>query len=404
MYLHGRANRRSLPVEVYIQGGGALGAFPAGAIESLLSHPEIDLVGAGGTSSGAVTARALINGYTHGLANGGKDAARRGAVENVKLVWKKLIEFQAEKLPLWYTAGNIYFSHLPSHLRHSFRKAAREHGRLHQSESPLLAFYRFLNKQGKDLCPTAGPDAPFLAVNTTLYQDGMSLWKATPKDERVFYLNGLSRDQQQRAVAASGTLDFSLPVEATGDGTLHHDGAFSSAIPDPLANAHRCYEEGRTMIILRTRPTNAFRSEDRPETSENGIRTHFNAIMDQSVKDIRKAFPKLKLIVIEPASVEPDTDHFLNNEMRFDTESFQQRYAAGKMVAEHVLEQELGLTPQQAPQQEIKTSRYSGDHFIGDAMRAAANMAFAPQAIMAAMFTSAFSGANTAFGLQQAGL
>ena len=158
------------------------------------------------------------------------------------------------------------------------------------------------------------------------------------------------------------------------------------------------------MIILRTRPTNAFRSEDRPETSENGIRTHFNAIMDQSVKDIRKAFPKLKLIVIEPASVEPDTDHFLHNEMRFDTESFQQPYAAGKMVAEHVLEQELGLTPQQAPQQEIKTSRYSGDHFIGDAMRAAANMAFAPQAIMAAMFTSAFSGANTAFGLQQAGL
>lgn len=366
--MHGLIGRsyQQIPAAIYVQGGGALGATAAGMACKIISHPGIRFVGGGGTSSGAVTIRALWNGYLHGKALGGEDMARTSAANNVKLTWQGCVRYQSGALPLWYSAGDTYFSLLPRRVRDAFHSAAREHGARNQTKPPLLDFYESLQREGNDLHAAANAGDPFLDVNVTLHRQGTNIWDARPEDEQVIRLNGLTQPRQHTAVAASGCLDFSKPIDFYGDGRLYHDGAFSSPIPDPMGAARFCHDNGVTMIILRTRPTGAHQFDDAPHRTEDWMRAYFNTKMDDAIVRIREAFPNLDLCVMEPDQVERKTANLLNPEMRFDEFGVKRRFAEGEKIAAHVMERDLGLSP--VPQPPVETAeRQSTGHPLVDA-------------------------------------
>lgn len=383
------ADRSTVPVVVCIQGGGALGAFPVGAAIELISNPYIKLMGATGTSSGAVTARALVNGYVHGLQQGGIAEARAMAAGNMLNTWEQMIRFQSKKLPLWYTTADFYFAHLPADIRRSFHETAYNVAGHRRDEAPLLEFYRFAQQNSCDLSPQLTGEHPFLKVNVTRSEKGKSIWHATPADETVITLNGLSAEQQHRAVAASGCLDFSLPVDVFNDGTLFHDGAYSSPFPDPHGTAALCQEKGYAMVILRTRPLNSFTTEQNPEhgtdgrpSAEDGKRAHFNSKLDRLIPELRAAYPRLRLVVIEPESVEPHATHnILSNEMRFDRARISERIENGQRAAIKAIENDLQLPAMKklAPSPQADTAF---KHPVIETWKALADLSLLPMRIM----------------------
>jgi NTE family protein len=64
--------RKSVPINLALQGGGAHGAFTWGVLDRLLEEPWVDFDGVSGTSSGAMNAVALAQGWM----DGGRDGAR----------------------------------------------------------------------------------------------------------------------------------------------------------------------------------------------------------------------------------------------------------------------------------------------------------------------------------------
>ncbi len=76
--------RRSVKINLALQGGGAHGAFTWGVLDRLLDEPDIDFGWISGTSAGAVNAVALAA----GLAEGG----RTGAREKLRAVWEAVHE------------------------------------------------------------------------------------------------------------------------------------------------------------------------------------------------------------------------------------------------------------------------------------------------------------------------
>ena len=81
-------------INVALQGGGSHGAFSWGVLDRLLEDPRIEIDGISGTSAGAMNATVLA----YGLANGGKDEARRA----LGAFWRKISE-RAWASPLQYT-------------------------------------------------------------------------------------------------------------------------------------------------------------------------------------------------------------------------------------------------------------------------------------------------------------
>lgn len=74
-----RTGRRSPPLQLALQGGGAHGAFTWGVLDRLLEDDDIDIGQVSGTSAGALNGAAMVS----GLARGG----RAGAKEHLSLLW-----------------------------------------------------------------------------------------------------------------------------------------------------------------------------------------------------------------------------------------------------------------------------------------------------------------------------
>ena len=68
----GAPRRERLAVNLALQGGGSHGAFAWGALDRLLEEDWIEVDGISGTSAGAMNAAV----FAHGIAAGGRDAAR----------------------------------------------------------------------------------------------------------------------------------------------------------------------------------------------------------------------------------------------------------------------------------------------------------------------------------------
>ena len=69
--------RKSVPVDLGLQGGGAHGAFTWGVIDRLLDEPWIEYSGVSGTSAGAMNAAVLVDGYAAGGRKGAQAALER---------------------------------------------------------------------------------------------------------------------------------------------------------------------------------------------------------------------------------------------------------------------------------------------------------------------------------------
>jgi NTE family protein len=69
--------RKSVPVDLGLQGGGAHGAFTWGVIDRLLDEPWIEFSGVSGTSAGAMNAAVLVDGFAAGGRSGAQAALER---------------------------------------------------------------------------------------------------------------------------------------------------------------------------------------------------------------------------------------------------------------------------------------------------------------------------------------
>ena len=69
--------RKTVKVDLGLQGGGAHGAFTWGVIDRLLDEPWIEFTGVSGTSAGAMNAAVLVDGFAEGGRPGAQKALER---------------------------------------------------------------------------------------------------------------------------------------------------------------------------------------------------------------------------------------------------------------------------------------------------------------------------------------
>jgi NTE family protein len=69
--------RKAVPIDLGLQGGGAHGAFTWGVIDRLLDEPWIEVTGVSGTSAGAMNAAVLVDGHAAGGRAGAQKALER---------------------------------------------------------------------------------------------------------------------------------------------------------------------------------------------------------------------------------------------------------------------------------------------------------------------------------------
>ena len=74
--------RKSVLVDLALQGGGSHGAFTWGVLDRLLEEPWLQIDGISGTSAGAMNAAVMADGYAAGGAEG-RAAGARGFLARV---------------------------------------------------------------------------------------------------------------------------------------------------------------------------------------------------------------------------------------------------------------------------------------------------------------------------------
>lgn len=81
--MHIISNTASKPVSLGLQGGGTYGAFTWGVLDRLLDEPNLAIDSVSGSSSGAVNAVVMADGWAHG-------GGRRGAQQSLSRFWTTL--------------------------------------------------------------------------------------------------------------------------------------------------------------------------------------------------------------------------------------------------------------------------------------------------------------------------
>jgi NTE family protein len=76
--------RRSVLVDIALQGGGSHGAFAWGVLDRLLEEPWLEIDGISGTSAGAMNAAVLVDGFAKGGAAGAREA--------LEIFWRRVSE------------------------------------------------------------------------------------------------------------------------------------------------------------------------------------------------------------------------------------------------------------------------------------------------------------------------
>ena len=105
----GAPRRERLVVNLALQGGGSHGAFAWGALDRLLEEDWIEVDGISGTSAGAMNAAV----FAHGIAAGGRDAARAALEDFWRRVSRVALLSPFQRTPLDRMTGNWSLDHSP---------------------------------------------------------------------------------------------------------------------------------------------------------------------------------------------------------------------------------------------------------------------------------------------------
>lgn len=325
------------PIVIANQGGAALNAFGWGALEAILLDPRFHIVGASGTSSGALNVVTLAE----GLIKGGPQQA----IERLAEIWNELSSYQTKNIhPGIHVADAFHAMWNQMPLMAHFAAAARLFGNHHAeiantfngpvfNTSPLLEFLNNMEAQGRGIDFEAIQQANTITVliNATHVPVGSNPWQALPHQERLFSNRTITKE----AVAASGTLpEFSPPVLINGEPLM--DGVFTSN-PHLEKAAMLAQMHGAALIVIRTRP--AFSTPEwngLTPRSNDEKRAFFNSMLDRQMKILAKEFPDLSVIVIEPNGLESQTTT-LRPELIFKKSIIERRHSEGFAAAQAAL-------------------------------------------------------------------
>ena len=204
------------PVLVALQGGGALGAFTAGVLQSMLADQKVKIEGISGTSAGAVNGLLLASALAGPYVNGSGMCAARGKLAGF---WNAL------SLQSYQNASYRSWWDFAAALWNDPWKPEKAQAKL----SPIIPMLRryVLEREMAELRDGRGP---LLLVDAS---------EVGSDRERLFYGSSLSYE----AVAASAALPPLTPYVPIG-GKLYADGMKNGSNP-PLIHLLDVYEQER---------------------------------------------------------------------------------------------------------------------------------------------------------------
>jgi NTE family protein len=106
------AARAVLPIDLALQGGGSHGAFTWGVLDRLLEEPWLEVEAISGTSAGAMNAAV----FAHGMAKGGREAARKALEDFWRRVSRAATFSPLQRSPLDRMTGNWSLDNSPGFL------------------------------------------------------------------------------------------------------------------------------------------------------------------------------------------------------------------------------------------------------------------------------------------------
>ena len=109
---HDVTQRDTLMIDLALQGGGSHGGFTWGVLDCILDTPWLEVEGISGTSAGAMNA-AL---YAHGMATGGRQAARDALEEFWSRVSRAAAWGPFQRTPVDRMLGRWTLDHSPAYL------------------------------------------------------------------------------------------------------------------------------------------------------------------------------------------------------------------------------------------------------------------------------------------------
>jgi NTE family protein len=99
-----------LPIDLALQGGGSHGAFTWGALDRLLESDRFEVEAISGTSAGAMNAAV----FAHGMASGGREAARAALADFWRRVSRAAAFSPFQRTPLDRLRGRWTLDHSPA--------------------------------------------------------------------------------------------------------------------------------------------------------------------------------------------------------------------------------------------------------------------------------------------------
>jgi len=334
------ANSRSqpnTPIAVGFQGGAMLGGYLWGMAAQIAEHwTNAEICVGGGTSIGGATAISLVKGLTLADKHPVLSQKRLVARQTIDDFWNQFSSYLQEKqnhvladslvhhalskaedlMRCWGTAS-ISMLRIPTGgfmegMSDSFRHASQFLNPQNHSLVGYSIMGRFLESSKIfDFDQIAGSMVG-LFLNATDVSINTNPFSAAPHQEQIFsnrQHNRLWLPITQQAVEATGNLPYVEARPTQINERRYRDGAFVSN-PPLLQLAAEADRQGiRDVVVLRTRPTNSLADERiMPPVTQNHTRAFFNGKTDDHVMEIARAFPKMRIWVIEPSRLEIDKD------------------------------------------------------------------------------------------------
>jgi len=156
-----KAEPRTKPLNLALQGGGAHGAFTWGVLDVLLDNPEVEIAAISGTSAGALNGAAV----KAGLAQGSRDLAR----ENLEWLWEQVGAITDESVAPWLdlfapqAISHVIEGSLPFALGDSFSRMVSPYLTGPFYQNPLQPIVERLHYD--HVCAMPGPALHICATN-----------------------------------------------------------------------------------------------------------------------------------------------------------------------------------------------------------------------------------------------
>jgi hypothetical protein len=403
-------NSQPIPTILYLQGGAALGAFTAGAIEVIARHPRLKIIGISGTSinalQGAFAMEALIK-------NG-----QESIPDRLNKLWSHLSDYQRQELPFWYssmqtahTATRGYFRAARNFVKNCGRLASfpaelalsawgvpavdqrighaidsfisawatpyaawatpgrpdplqlmvqaisnASAARPMMTRSPIIGALDYIESKGSGLDFKVLAQTNNLCVNASAIYLGQDPWKL-PMDQGAVF----RKDITPNKLAASGALPEIMSPEFV-DGVAYYDGGLTA---NPVMVNPHDFQGGRDAlcILIRTRPTEALSPPDGSPKTDQQRRAYFNTITDRAWRQFDADRRNLQ-VVIEPHELECGFGaQMVAPEMDFGGARVKQRMLDGRTRATEALTLFHDLShPVRKASRVIPPSRFTETH------------------------------------------